>query len=60
MLAARRAELLQFQSLGVRLLVLRAAIVLALALGALKRDNLARHFLLLLADCAFRFHNGRR
>jgi hypothetical protein len=35
MLAAKRAELLQFQSLGHGLLVLGLTVVLSLALGAL-------------------------
>jgi hypothetical protein len=41
MYAAKRAELLQFQALGLGLLVLGLAIVLAFALGALQSDNFA-------------------
>jgi hypothetical protein len=39
MYAAKRAELLQFQPLGLGLLVLGLAVVLAFALGALQSDN---------------------
>src|SRR5271165_2444546 len=42
-LSAVRAELLQFNSLGGRLLVLGVAIVPVLALLALELNNLARH-----------------
>jgi hypothetical protein len=38
---AKRAELLQFQPLGLGLLILGLAIVLAFALGALQSDNFA-------------------
>jgi len=47
-LAAMRAELLQLEPLGYRLLVLRAGVIPVLALGALKGDDLARHRFLLL------------
>jgi hypothetical protein len=43
MLAAERAELLEFETLSRRLLVLGVAVVPALALVTLKLNNLARH-----------------
>jgi hypothetical protein len=43
-LAAIGAELLQLQALGSGLLVLGPGIIAILALGALKSNNLARHF----------------
>jgi hypothetical protein len=39
--AAKRAELLQFQPLGLGLLILGLAVVLVFALGALQSDNFA-------------------
>jgi hypothetical protein len=42
-LAAMRAELLQFNALGHRLLILGARVVSSLALSALESDNFARH-----------------
>ena len=41
MYAAKRAELLQFQTLGLGLLVFGLTIVLAFAFGALQSDNFA-------------------
>jgi hypothetical protein len=43
-LAAMPAELLHFQPLGGGLLVLGAGIVPVLALSALERNDIARHF----------------
>jgi hypothetical protein len=42
-LAAERAELLELETLGSRLFVLRVAIVPAFAFVALQLNNLARH-----------------
>src|SRR5271154_4263611 len=56
--AAERAELLHFETLRGRLLVLHARIVLPFALGALKCNLFARHiFISLLAHnvCAVRY-----
>jgi hypothetical protein len=43
MLAAEWAELLEFETLGCRLLILRVAVIPAFALVALQLDNFARH-----------------
>ncbi len=43
MLAAERAELLKLETLGSRLLVLRVAVVPALAFITLQLNNFARH-----------------
>jgi hypothetical protein len=45
--AAKRAELLQLQPLGLGLLVLGLAVVLVLALGTLQSDNFSHRFALL-------------
>jgi hypothetical protein len=42
--AAKRAELLQFQPLGLGLLVLGLAVVLTFAFGALQCDDFAHSF----------------
>jgi hypothetical protein len=43
MLTAERAELLEFETLGSRLFILRVAVVPALAFVALQLNNFARH-----------------
>jgi hypothetical protein len=43
-LAAERAELFEFNTLGGRLLVFHARVILPLALAALKRDLFTWHF----------------
>jgi hypothetical protein len=43
MLATVRAILFKLNTLGDRLLVLRAGVVLSLTLSALKSDDIARH-----------------
>jgi hypothetical protein len=43
-LAAMRAELLHFKTLGCRLLVLGARVVPVLAFLTLERDDFSRHF----------------
>jgi hypothetical protein len=48
MLSAKGAELLEFQPLAHGLLVLRRAVVAALALGALQSDDISWHNRLLI------------
>jgi hypothetical protein len=45
MLAAKRAELLEFETFGCRLFVLRVAVVSTFTFVALQLDNFARHLL---------------
>src|SRR5260370_27783929 len=54
-LAAERAELLQLDPLGGQFLVLGVRVVLALALGTLKRNNFARHVDSPISRCRSRF-----
>jgi hypothetical protein len=56
MATAKGAELLQLQPLGLGLLVLRFAIVLAFALGALHCNDFAHHSSCLVAKAEYREH----
>ena len=47
-LAASRAKLLEFQTIRGRLFILHIAVVSFLALGALERNDFARHVFILL------------
>jgi hypothetical protein len=51
MLPAARAELLEFQPLGCRFLVLGIRVIPFLALGALERDDFPRHVAYPLKPC---------
>jgi hypothetical protein len=53
-LAAMRAELLHFKTLGCRLLVLGARVVPVLAFLTLERDDFSWHFSLPLINPEFR------